>query len=74
MSTDDKIKYDIRLDDYQRSILASALLTYICEGGFQNQATEADIFEAQLLLRSFGRDHSDQGLETGVINDLTPEN
>lgn len=72
MSTDNTSSFDIRIDSYQRSIIASALLTYIVEGGFQNKATEADIAEAHVLLESLKPEGSD--LEQGVINDLRPEN
>lgn len=70
MSTNDAATYDIRINDRQRALLASALLTYIVEGGFQNTATEADIKEAEELQAIFG--NQDSLLQQEGINDITP--
>ena len=69
MSTGNRITYDVRIDDYQRSILASALLTFICEGGFQGRSSHAELEEAQILLHSIER----QNLTEGFVNDLLPD-
>lgn len=71
MSTDNRATYDIRIDDYQRSVLASALLTFICEGGFQGNSPQADLEEARVLLECLGNQNG--ALEHEVINDLRPE-
>lgn len=70
MSANNATTYDIRINDRQRALLASALLTYIVEGGFQNTATESDIAEAEELQAIFG--NQDGLLEQEGINDITP--
>lgn len=70
MSTNNPPEYDIRIDDRQRRLLASALLTFITEGGFQGQAPKEDMEEAQELLACL--DSKDCPLATDGINDLTP--
>lgn len=71
MSTNNRTTYDVRIDDYQRSILASALLTFICEGGYQGKSSQADLEEAGVLLDCLGNQNST--LEPESINDLTQE-
>ena len=71
MSTDNSLIYDIRIDDYQRSVISSALLTYICEGGFQGRSSKGELEEAQALLNCISNQNGE--LEQGVINDLQPE-
>jgi hypothetical protein len=71
MSANDRKTYDLRIDDYQRRIIGSALLTYITEGGFQGQATKEDLEEATVLQSILG-DQS-HPLATEGVNDLTPD-
>lgn len=70
MSTDSTPEYDIRINDRQRALLASALLTFICEGGFQGQAAKADLEEAEELMACLNS--PDAPLATEGLNDLTP--
>lgn len=70
MSLDTSESCIIKINDKQRAILTSALLTYICEGGFQNSATPEDIAEAQTLHMLFEKQN--MNLAEGYINNLRP--
>ena len=70
MSTDNNMKYDFRINVYQKSLLSVALLTFITEGGFQGKASKEDLQEASELLTYLS--DQDGHLEQGVINDLSP--
>lgn len=71
MSTNNRATYDVRIGEYQRSILASALLTFISEVGFQGRSPKEDLEEAQQLLACLGNE--DGLLEQEGINDITPD-
>lgn len=53
MQANNTATYVIRINERQRSQIATALLAYICEGGFQGRATPEEIKAAEELMSDF---------------------